>query len=100
MSGDIYCKGPTILRTRRKKYYDGFLFRCRPCNKEWSLFKNTSFSYKKKGKSRVVIPVQKIVKLIFCYLKDQPHCKMKLNSGITEDKTIVNLTNYVREVTH
>ncbi|ORD98481.1 hypothetical protein A0H76_2417 [Hepatospora eriocheir] len=65
----IYCKGHSVLRTRRKKYCDSFLLCCRPFNKEWSIFKNTFFSYEKKGKRWIAIPIQKIIKLSLVILK-------------------------------
>ncbi|ORD97084.1 hypothetical protein A0H76_375 [Hepatospora eriocheir] len=62
--------------------------------------KTFPFYKKKRSKNRVVISIQKIAKIIFCYFKSQPRHGIKPELGITRKELIVNWANYIREVTH
>ena len=96
----LYCGNHISLRIRKRKDFSSFFARCKSCRKESSIFKNTFFSFENEETSRLKLPVQKVLKLIYFYLEGRTHQEISSMSGIRSPNTIVKWCNLIREACH
>lgn len=93
------CNKLMTIRTRKRK--DGnfsYLYRCSKCKNDISIFNNTFFATNKTNGVSQKLSINTLLKLIFEYFEHKTHDQIRLNCGIKDSHTIVNWTNYVREV--
>lgn len=93
------CNIAMNVRFRKRKDNDfSFLARCNKCKNETSLLKNTFFSTNKTGSVSQKLSCKKILKLIFQYFEKKTHDEIMRNCDIKNATTVVNWTNYIRDI--